>query len=107
MRLLVVSRLTLHNNIIRQLRKFGEREFVDYFKHRHTWKDEKDIMQVFNMEGCDSVAVISNFSLAVRLLVHGVKRVYVLVPRLFTLTEIVCADIYKITGTIQMEKARV
>ena len=107
MRLLVVSRFTLHSNIIRQLRKFGEREFVDYFKHRHTWRDEKDIMQVFNMEVCDSVAVISNFNLAVRLLAHGVKRVYVIVPRLFTPTEIVSADIYKIMGDIRIEKARV
>ena len=107
MRVLVVSRLGLGSGVIRALRKFGEREFVDYFKLRTVWRDEKDIMQVFNQEVCDSVAVISNFRLAVTLLTHGAKKAYVIIPKLFTPTEIVSAEIYKIAGDVKVEKARV
>jgi len=104
MRLLVVSRLSLHDNIIKALRRRGIKEFVDYFKHKQAYTDEKDILQVYNMEKCDSVAVICNFSLAVRLMAHGVDTVFIIVPKLHTLTDIVSADVYKINGKVRLEK---
>jgi len=107
MRVLLVSRLGLSNALIRELRKMGLKEFVDYYKYRSSWSDEKDIIAIANAHKCDTIAVISNFNLAVRLLANGVKTVFVIIPRLHTPTEIVSADICMLEGEIKMSMTRV
>ncbi len=100
MKALVVSRLGLGEKVLTELRNAGVKEFVDYFKQKNVWETSKDILDVAKAQNCDTVVVITNFKLAVEILANGVKPVFVVIPRFYSATEIVNADIYEIYGDI-------
>jgi len=96
MRALVVSRLSL-GSIYERLRKIGITEFVDYYERYDGWKTEDDIIKAIESEKCDTVVIISNFWLALRILAKAnVKSVFVIMPKLTYTHEIFKARIYQI-----------
>ena len=102
MKALVVSRLGLGERIIEKLKESGISKFVDYFKHKDGHREVYDIISVANEQGCDSVAIISNFYLATLLLANGIRTVYVIVPRYHNYVEIISGDVYEIRGSINV-----
>ena len=96
MKALVVSRLSL-GNAYEKLRKFGITEFVDYYEKHDGWKTEDDIIKAIESEKCDTVVIVSNFWLALRILAKSnVKSVFVVQPIIANVHEILKARIYQI-----------
>ena len=102
MKALIVSRLTLSDRIIRELRESGIDSFADYFEKKDTWKTPADILEVAKEEGCDAVVIVSSFYATIELLSAGIKRVYVIIPRYATPIEIAGARIYAVEGETKL-----
>jgi len=101
MKVLVVSRLGLHTRFIEELRKYGVTDFEDYFIRRNGWKYIDDIDKTAKEKGCEAIAIIANFRVALELLARGFKRIFVITPKYWTPTEIITGELYVIEGEIK------
>ena len=101
MKALIVSRLGLHTRIIEELRKYEVSEFEDYFAERNEWRNVNDIEEAAKEKGCEAVVLIANFKAALELLARGFKRIFVITPKYYTLTEIVTGELYVIEGSVK------
>jgi len=101
MKALLVSRLGLHHRIIERLRKYRITEIEDYFKHKNTWRTVEDVVKIARKVNADCVIVISNFRLATELLAKGFKRVIVITPSIYSMTDILSAKITIIEGEVK------
>jgi len=97
MKALVVSRLSL-GKIYEGLRKKGVKDFIDFYERKDGWKDENDIIEVIEKEKCDTVVIISNIWLALKLMAKAkLNTVFVVIPQTAGINEIYKAKIYTIT----------
>jgi len=78
---------------------------IDYYKlHKDGYRESKEVIAEAKRVKADSAIVVANFKLACELLSSGCKTIIVLIPLMVDHAEIVKAQVFKLTGKLELEK---
>ena len=103
---LIVSRKSLGELILSKIAKHIDvANAIDFYKlHKDGYRESKEVIAEAKRVKADSAIVVANFKLACELLANGCKTVIVLIPLMVDHAEIVKAQVFKLTGTLELEK---
>jgi len=103
---LIVSRKSMSELILSKIAKHVDiANAIDYYKlHKDGYRESKEVIAEAKRVKADSAIVVANFKLACELLSSGCKTIIVLIPLMVDHAEIVKAQVFKLTGKLELEK---